>query len=273
MAAGLPGPAVYEIPVKQIAVETYLAVYEHRHRIARWAIVPLILCVVLILVENGIKASGTGNVYFALIFSLIFAVLVLLVTVPYQVAIHRLTYPGFDFDQGLYGPPLKTIHNYYLSYTIFLSVIPVIILTVLYFIGAFLNIGFLLNLIFLVFVLFYIYFLVGLMLVFPQMAVGVKPDLMRVWWMLKGNVLRLILTIILTTAPVYFLSIIPIVFIHQLGPESFFLNAVQAVIDSAFSLLITGLWATTLSICYFNITGRQPLAGGSSTVSEDPETT
>ena len=109
MTGGLPGGSVYKIPVKLIATETYLAVYEHRHRIARRAIVPLILCIVLGLVEDGIKSPGTGNVYSSLIFQL----LVLLVTVPYQVAIHRLAYPGFDFDQGSYGPPLKIIHKYY----------------------------------------------------------------------------------------------------------------------------------------------------------------
>ena len=109
MTGGLPGGSVYKIPVKLIATETYLAVYEHRHRIARRAIVPLIFCIVLGLVEDGIKSPGTGNVYSSLIFQL----LVLLVTVPYQVAIHRLAYPGFDFDQGSYGPPLKIIHKYY----------------------------------------------------------------------------------------------------------------------------------------------------------------
>jgi len=106
MAGGLPGDSVYKIPVKLIATETYLAVYEHRRRIARQAIVRLILCVVLSLVKDGIKSHGTGNVYFYLIFQL----LVLLVPVPYQVAIHRLTYPEFDFDQGSYGPPIKIIN-------------------------------------------------------------------------------------------------------------------------------------------------------------------
>ena len=90
------------------------------------------------------------------------------------------------------------------------------------------------------------------MLVFPEMAIGVKPDLVRVWWMLRGNVLRLILTIIMTTAP------------------AFFLNAIGIVVYGAFSLLILGLWACTLSICYFHITGRQLLSGDTEVVAEDP---
>lgn len=143
---------------------------------------------------------------------------------------------------------------------------------VLYYIFDYLNIGVFTNIIGLVFVLACLYIVVGFMLAFPQMAVGVKPDLVRVWWMLKGNALRLIQTIILTTAPALVLSIIPVLSIQQLGNDSFFLSVVQAVIDNACSLLIMGLWATTLSICYFDITGRQPLAGGSPAVPEDPET-
>ena len=74
------------------------------------------------------------------------------------------------------------------------------------------------------------------------------------------------------TVPALILSIIPILLIYQLGQDPLFLNAVQAVIGIAFSLLIMGLWAGTLSICYFHLTGRQPLAGGAPAVSEDPET-
>ena len=117
-----------------------------------------------------------------------------------------------------------------------------------------------------------IYIVVGFMLVFPQMTVGIKPYLSRVWWMLKGNSLRLIQTIIAMTVPALILSNIPILLIYQLGHYSLFLHAVQAVFGSAFSLLIIGLWAGTLSICYFHLTGRQPLAGGAPAVSEDPET-
>ena len=131
---------------------------------------------------------------------------------------------------------------------------------------------FLSNMVVLTLFLVCIYIVVGFMLVFPQMAVGIKPDLSRVWWMLKGNSLRLIQTIMAMTVPALILSIIPILLIYQLGQDPLFLNAVQAVIGSAFSLLIMGLWAGTLSICYFHLTGRQPLAGGAPAVSEDPET-
>lgn len=118
----------------------------------------------------------------------------------------------------------------------------------------------------------YIYILVAFMLIFPQMAIGVKPDLVRVWWMLRGNMFPLILTIILTTAPAYILSMIPLFLLDQIGNASFFLNAIQTVIESAFSLLILGLWAGTLSICYFHITDRQLLAGDTVAVAGDPET-
>jgi len=74
------------------------------------------------------------------------------------------------------------------------------------------------------------------------------------------------------TVPALILSIIPILLIYQLGQDSLFLNAVQAVTGSAFSPLIMGLWAGTLSICYFHLTGKQPLAGGPAAVSENPET-
>ena len=74
------------------------------------------------------------------------------------------------------------------------------------------------------------------------------------------------------TVPALILSNIPILLIYQLGQDFLFLNAVQAVIGSAFSLLIMGLWADTLSICYFHLTARQTLAGGAPAVPENPET-
>lgn len=132
MAGGLPQPAVNKIPVKQIAVETYLSVYEHRHRIVRWAIVPLFLCTVLVMVQEGLRSSRDFQVYFEAIILLVLLLLVILITVPFQVAIHRLIYPGFDFDRGSYGPSLEIIHKYYFLYTILLSALPIIVLSALY---------------------------------------------------------------------------------------------------------------------------------------------
>lgn len=266
MAAGLPGGSAYRIPVKQVATEAYLAAFEHRHRIAGWAVVPFCVCVALSVVEEGLRSAGMGNAFFSLVFRLLF----LLVTVPYQVAIHRLTYPGFDFDRGSYGPPLSVVHKYYFFYTILISSVPAIILIIIYYIVSSINIYFLTNLAALLIFLAYIYIFVGFMLVFPQMAVGVKPDLLQAWWMIKGNALRLVLTIIITMGPVYLVSIILVGLIYQLGHETFFPNAVQSVINYAFSLVTMGLWASTLSIFYFYITGKRPLGGGAPAVFEGP---
>jgi len=52
MAGGLPQPAIFNIPVKQVAIEIYGLMWVHRRRIAGWAVFPLILCTVLVLVRN-----------------------------------------------------------------------------------------------------------------------------------------------------------------------------------------------------------------------------
>ena len=117
MAAGLPQPAVFKIPVKQVAIETYNLVWEHRRRIAYWSIVPFILGTLIWIGGDKLASSGLvkGSYILESTFSLFSNILGVLVTVPFQVAIHRLTYPGFDFDRGSHGPPLNVVNKFYFS--------------------------------------------------------------------------------------------------------------------------------------------------------------
>jgi len=269
MTGGLPQPAISKIPVTQVAVEVYWFIWVNLRRIVGLAVFPLILCSVLIWFEDVLISPGSTRGFFEVGVSLVFRLVVILITIPYQVAIHRLAYPGFDFDRGSYGAPLPTIHKTYFLYTVFLSTLPAIILGLLYVFIKQLNSTVVSVMAFCIFIIMYIYVVVAFMLIFPEMAIGVKPDLVRVWWMLRGNGIRLVLTIILTIVPAFILFLIPEYLSDLFQNGSLLVDAIQIVIDRAGSLLILGLWASCLSICYFYVTGRQVLEGGRAVVTGD----
>lgn len=261
MTGGFPSPPMSTIPVQQVAIATYRSIWGHRYRIALWAVIPLILCTVTVLFEDELQSSKLLQPPFDSIASIVFLLFIALITVPFQVVIHRLTYPGFDFDRGSFGPPLATIYKYYYLYTILLSTIPIIILSIIVYFSYYLFSYYISVIICIFFIVIYFYILISFMLIFPEIAIGVEPALVRAWWLLRGNLFRLVQAIILTSVPAYIVSYVFFYLSDRFGNLSFFLDTIYAAIDSAFSLLIFALWACTLSICYYYITGRQPLAG------------
>ena len=214
MAAGLPKPAVFKIPVKQVAIETYKLMWEHRRRIAYWSIVPFILFTLIWIGDDELASLDfiKGSYVLETTLSLATIILGTLFTVPFRVAIHRLTYPGFDFDHGSHGPPLNVINTFYFIYSLIIIVIPWIIIYVL---NYYINIikdhsfAFISSILVLVSFVFYGYIVFAFTFIFPETALGIKPSFLQARWKLQGNLSRLIASVLLTTIPVIILSFVP----------------------------------------------------------------
>ena len=260
MAGGLFPPALNNIPVNQVAIDTYQLVWRFRRRIAYWSIAPFILWSIFWIATDKLYFSDLAKVSFILNYglSLSFTILEVLVTVPFQVAIHRLAYPGFDFDQASYGPPLNVVNKYYFLYSIITVVIPIVVLDIINYISYIGNF----YILYLFFLLIYTFFVFSFVLIFPVSALGIMSSLVGAWWLLRGNLLRLTLCVILTAGPTCLLSLILLFLPDYSGPYALIYEVVYAAISIALTLLTLGLWACCVSLCYYHVTNRQPLVSG-----------
>lgn len=134
MAGGLPRPVTSKIPVSRVAVETYELVWKHGRRIGYWAIAPFVFTTLIWLGESALGSSDLVKGSYSLEAACFLGSLILttLVTVPYQVVIHRLSYPGFDFDQASHGPSLNVINKFYFFYSLIVINAPTIVLYITY---------------------------------------------------------------------------------------------------------------------------------------------
>jgi hypothetical protein len=160
---------------------------------------------------------------------------------------------------GSYGPPIGKIYRTYFGYTILLCMVPAICSYIIqtifsYTVPAFIyyaSPSFLYSLQLFILLLF--------MMIFPTMAVGVKPDLLRAFRLLRGNRFRLAVVLLLTTIVPIALTDVLYYFTDLIYGGSRYLAALIIVLYIAMHLVLLGLWACCVTLCYYHVTGRQSL--------------